>query len=81
MNGKYNNLFLVEFGEELHVVVLEEDLGLAEGPAVHLEPQQKEATVLPRGHHSLVEVEGEEAVPALKKKKKKINRSNEIQRF
>lgn len=45
------------------MVILEEHLGLAQRPTVHLETQQQESTVVPGGCHSLIKVKGQETVP------------------
>lgn len=57
------HLLLIEFSEELDVVVLEEDLCLAERPAVHLEAHEQQAAVVAGREHALVVAKRKEAVP------------------
>lgn len=57
------HLFLIHLCKEFNMVILEEHLGLAQRPTVHLETQQQESTVVPGGCHSLIKVKGQETVP------------------
>ena len=47
-------LFLVHLGEELDVIVLQENLCSAQCPSVHLQTDQKESTIVAISHDTFV---------------------------
>jgi hypothetical protein len=56
------DVVVVDLGQVLDVVILEEHFGLAQRPAVQFETRQQQTTRLTVGHHALLVVEAQEAV-------------------